>query len=71
MLNALTNVRFFGQKGHTNRRLPISIYEYTAQQNPQPSVGMQITGMDNPGVRNAVDPLFGLATSCACRIVSW
>jgi hypothetical protein len=31
LLNALTNVRFWGQSGHlTNRWLPISIYEYTA-----------------------------------------
>jgi hypothetical protein len=30
MLNALTNVRFWGQSGLTHRCLPISIYEYTA-----------------------------------------
>ena len=31
MLNALTNVRFWGQSGHSsNRCLPSSIYEYSA-----------------------------------------
>jgi len=30
MLNAPTDVRFWGQSGRlTNRRLPISIYKYT------------------------------------------
>jgi hypothetical protein len=30
ILSALTNVRFEGNNGQTNRCLPISIYEYTA-----------------------------------------
>jgi hypothetical protein len=71
MLNALTNVRFWGKAAVTNRCLPISIYEYTASPAQVPSGVNQAAsefcvGPMSEGVSATLHPAprVGLARAC-------